>query len=122
VALGLWGRRGLEEFRRPRPGSAWEGSRGCGESTWALVLDDDDRRRAARRRPAAGTAGAWASASLGLGRGNAWVGKLQEVLVDARAVRVGDYATGGWSSAWPPMVAAAALQGRLAREEGAAGF
>jgi hypothetical protein len=31
------GRRGLEEFRRPRPGSAWGGSRGYGEPTWALV-------------------------------------------------------------------------------------
>jgi hypothetical protein len=86
------GRRGLEKFRRPRrrlrPGSAWEGSRGCGGPTWALILDDDDRRRAARRRPAAGAVGAWAPASLGLGQGNAWVRRLQEVLVDAWVVRV----------------------------------
>jgi hypothetical protein len=122
VVLGLWGRRGLEEFWRPRPGSAWEGSRGCGEPTWALVWGDDDRRRAARRRPAAGAAGAWALASLGLGQGNARVGKLREVLVEAQAVRVGDYATGGWSFAWPPMVATAALQGHPAREERAASF
>jgi hypothetical protein len=69
-----------------------------------------------------GAAGAWALASLGFGQGNARVGKLREVLVEAQAVRVGDYATDGWSSAWPPMVAAVALQGHSAREERAAGF
>jgi hypothetical protein len=89
VVLGLWGRRGLGEFRRPRPGSAWEGSRGCGEPTWALVLDDNDHRRAARRRPAAGAAGAWAPASLGLGQGNAWVGRLREVRVEVPGQSVG---------------------------------
>jgi hypothetical protein len=102
VVPGLRGRRSLEEFqrphRRPRPGIAWEGSRGCGEPTWALVWGDNDRRRAARQRPAVGAAGAWAPASLGFGQGNARVGKLREVLVEVQAVRASDYVTGGWSS------------------------
>jgi hypothetical protein len=50
---------------------------------------DDDRRRAARRRPAAGAAGAWAPASLGVGQGNTWVGRLQEVLVEVPGQSVG---------------------------------
>jgi hypothetical protein len=44
--------------------------------------------------PVSGTAdaaGAWAPASLGFGQGNARVGKLQGVLAEVQAVRVGSY-------------------------------